>query len=124
MFQLGSNIMQLVELIMASDPSLSLMSAPFAGFGIMSSLLFGVVYAGLVLITDMRDLWQAVGRYVLDATVVACTTACVGFLVMTTSAREVRALPEVPTMLRNNSAQGMSASMCFEASRKAPDMPA
>ena len=56
----------------------------------MSTLLFGVVYAGLVLITDLRDLWQAVGRYVLDATVVASTTASVGFLVMTTSAREVQ----------------------------------
>ena len=55
----------------------------------MSSLLFGVVYAGLLLVPGMRGLWQAVGRYVLDATVVACTTACVGFWVMTTSAREV-----------------------------------
>ncbi len=55
----------------------------------MSSLLFGVVYSGLLLVPGMRGLWQAVGRYVLDATVVACTTACVGFWVMTTSAREV-----------------------------------
>ncbi len=55
----------------------------------MSSLLFGVVYAGLLLVPGMKGLWQAVGRYVLDATVVACTTACVGFWVMTTSAREV-----------------------------------
>ena len=71
-----------------------------AGFGIMSTLLFGVVYAGLVLIPDMRDLWKAVGRYVLDATVVAGTTAGVGFVVMTTSAREVRVVLEAPTMNR------------------------
>ena len=60
-----------------------------AGFGIMSSLLFGVVYSGLLLVPGMKGLWQAVGRYVLDATIVACTTACVGFWVMTTSARKV-----------------------------------
>ena len=64
----------------------------------MSTLLFGVVFAGLVLVTDMRDMWRAVGRYVLDATVVACTTACVGFVVMTTSAREVPSLHGSPVM--------------------------
>ena len=58
----------------------------------MSMLLFGVVYAGLLLIPDLRDLWKAVGRYVLDATVVACTAAGVGFFVMATSAREVASL--------------------------------
>ena len=31
-----------------------------AGFGIMSTLLFGVVYAGLLLVPNMHDLWQAV----------------------------------------------------------------
>ena len=55
----------------------------------MSTLLFGVVYAGLFLVPGMKGLWQAVGRYILDATIVAGTTASVGFWVMTTSAREV-----------------------------------
>jgi hypothetical protein len=77
----------------------------------MSTLLFGVVYAGLALVTDMRDLWKAVGRYVLDATVVACTTASVGFVVMTTSAREVPALHDFPVVTRAHIAHCTSASM-------------